>query len=231
MKLGGKLHPALHPTLWTVVRPGRGLVSTMGHPAGGRLLEGKVRGLRSVGVDVLVSLQTDEERVECDLVDEERVVLAAGIRYLCLPVVDGSVPSVDVAVGVVRPLCEAYVGGAHVVFHCWAGVGRSSLMAGLLLGMDGVAPGEAWGLISEVRGRVVPENRGAGGVVGGLAGWAGVGVSRGTGVRVRVGLRWVVAFQRGGRLPLRMVTLLWWLRGSRRAGAGHRRCAPIAIGA
>ncbi|MGW6443712.1 protein-tyrosine phosphatase family protein [Lentzea sp. NPDC055074] len=134
----------------------------MGHPAGGWLLEGKAAGLRRAGVDVLVSLQTDSERVECDLVDEERVVSAAGIRYLCLPVADGSVPDVDAAVALVRPLHEVYVGGGHVVFHCWAGVGRSSLMAGLLLGMDGVPPSEAWGLISGVRGRAVPQTVGQG---------------------------------------------------------------------
>ncbi|WP_394614734.1 hypothetical protein JNUCC0626_33440 [Lentzea sp. JNUCC 0626] len=129
----------------------------MAHPAGGRLLEGKVRGLLGAGVGVLVSLQTDSERVECDLVDEERVVGAAGIRYLCLPIPDRGVPSVAAAVGVVRPVYEAYLGGAHVVFHCWAGVGRSSLMAGMLLGMDGVSPGEAWGLIGAARGRGVPD--------------------------------------------------------------------------
>ncbi|MEV6716493.1 hypothetical protein AB0M48_31150 [Lentzea sp. NPDC051208] len=79
------------------------------------------------------------------------------MRYVCLPIPDRSVPDVGAAVGVVAPLHSLYVGGAHVVFHCWAGVGRSSLLAGLLLGMDGVSPGEAWEWISAARGRVVPD--------------------------------------------------------------------------
>ncbi|MGI5503827.1 protein-tyrosine phosphatase family protein [Lentzea sp. CA-135723] len=129
----------------------------MAHPAGGSLLVSKIRALSAAGVDVLVSLQTHSERVECDLLDEERVVVAAGIQYLCFPIPDRAVPEVSAAVAFVRPVYEAYRGGAHVVFHCWAGVGRSSLLAGLLLGMDGVPPGEAWRLIASARGRAVPD--------------------------------------------------------------------------
>ncbi|WP_090006633.1 hypothetical protein [Lentzea albidocapillata] len=118
-------------------------------------LEGKVRGLRRVGVDVLVSAQTDSERVECDL-DDEEVVVAAGLRYACFPIEDRGVPDVESAVAAVQPLHALYRRGAHVVFHCWAGVGRSSLLAGLL-GMDGVSPREAWGWISAARGVVAPD--------------------------------------------------------------------------
>ncbi|MEV6240236.1 hypothetical protein [Lentzea sp. NPDC051838] len=155
MKLGGKLLP----TIFTVTHPGPGAVSTMGHPAGGDLLEGKLRGLRSLGVDVLVSAQTPAERVECDLVDEPRVASACGLQFVSFPIEDRTVPSVSDAVACVRPLHALYREGAHVVFHCWAGIGRSSLLAGLLLGMDGVPPGEAWRLISEALGFAVPDTR------------------------------------------------------------------------
>lgn len=145
------------PTLYTVAWDGPGVVSTMAHPAGGALLEGKVRGLRRLGVDVVVSAQTDSERVECDLVDQDRVVVAAGLQYVCFPIADRSVPDVDAAVAVVSGVHALYRRGAHVVFHCWAGIGRSSLLAGLLLGMEGVEPGEAWRLISAARGFPVPD--------------------------------------------------------------------------
>ena len=54
-------------------------------------METKVRGLRRLGVDVLVSAQTDAERVECDLVDQARVVADAGIRFVCFPIEDRTV--------------------------------------------------------------------------------------------------------------------------------------------
>lgn len=143
--------------LYTVAHPGPGIVSTMSHPAGGAFLEGKVSELRRLGVDVLVSAQTDSERVECDLVDQERVVTAGGLQYVCFPIEDRSVPDVAAAVAALEPLHALYRAGAHVVFHCWAGIGRSSLLAGLLLGMVGVEPEEAWRLISAARGFPVPD--------------------------------------------------------------------------
>lgn len=129
----------------------------MAHPAGGVFLEAKLRGLRQLGVDVLVSAQTDDERVECDLVDEERVAAAAGLQFVCFPIEDRAVPNMSEAVAAVRPLHAMYRAGAHVVFHCWAGIGRSSLLAALLLGMDGVEPEKAWRLISTARGFPVPD--------------------------------------------------------------------------
>ncbi|MET8761825.1 hypothetical protein [Lentzea sp. NPDC004782] len=136
---------------------GPGTVSTMAHPAGGALLDVKVRGLRRLGVDVLVSAQTDEERVECDLVHEADVVAAAGMRFVSFPIEDRGVPGIVEAVAAMEPIYAMYRRGAHVVFHCWAGIGRSSLLAALLLGMDGVAPSSAWRLISAARGFDVPD--------------------------------------------------------------------------
>lgn len=82
------------------------------------MLEGKVRGLRRLDVDVLVSAQTDSERVECDLVDEERVLTAAGLRYVCFPIEDRTVPATAEAVAFVQPLPAMYRQGTHVVFRC-----------------------------------------------------------------------------------------------------------------
>ncbi|NKE59839.1 tyrosine protein phosphatase [Lentzea sp. PSKA42] len=149
----------MRPTIYTVSRPGPGTVSTMSHPPGGALLEPHVRGLCRLGVDVLVSAQTDSERVECELSDQADVVAAAGLRFVCVPIEDRTAPLGLEVVEPVQELHSLYRAGAHVVFHCWAGIGRSSLLAALLLGMDGVKPAEAWGLISTARGFPVPDTR------------------------------------------------------------------------
>uniref|UniRef100_UPI0039BFBEAD protein-tyrosine phosphatase family protein n=1 Tax=Lentzea alba TaxID=2714351 RepID=UPI0039BFBEAD len=129
----------------------------MGHPPGGELLAPYVRGLRRLGVDVLVSAQTDEERVECDLVSQAEVVAAAGMKFVCVPIEDRTAPLGDAVVEPLAELYSLYLAGAHVVFHCWAGIGRSSLLAAVLLGMDGVEPEAAWTLISAARGFPVPD--------------------------------------------------------------------------
>jgi protein-tyrosine phosphatase len=129
----------------------------MSHPPGGTLLAPYVRGLRRLGVDVLVSAQTDSERDECELSDQAAVVTEAGLRFVCVPIEDRTAPLDLSVVEPVRELHLLYRRGAHVVFHCWAGIGRSSLLAALLLGMDGVEPATAWKLISTARGFPVPD--------------------------------------------------------------------------
>jgi hypothetical protein len=149
----------LRPTIYTVAHTGPGTVSTMAHPPGGALLEPYVRGLRRLGVDVLVSAQTDSERDECFLTDQAAVVAAAGLSFVCVPIEDRTAPLGEEVVAPVAALYSLYRAGAHVVFHCWAGIGRSSLLAALLLGMDGVQPASAWSLISAARGFPVPDTR------------------------------------------------------------------------
>ena len=106
-----------------------------------------------------MSAQTDSERAECDLVDQAATVVAAGLRYACVPIEDRTAPLGDEVIAPLRELHSLYRGGAHVAFHCWAGIGRSSLLAAVLLGMEGVEPDAAWELISEARGFPVPDTR------------------------------------------------------------------------
>lgn len=147
----------MRPTIYTVSHAGPGTVSTMAHPPGGDLLAPYVRGLRRLGVDVLVSAQTDSERVECELEEQASVVADAGLKFVCVPIEDRTAPLGEEVVEPVASLYALYRAGAHVVFHCWAGIGRSSLLAALLLAMDGVEPEDAWRLISTARGFPVPD--------------------------------------------------------------------------
>ncbi|MFJ9448299.1 hypothetical protein ACIRRH_41785 [Kitasatospora sp. NPDC101235] len=54
-------------------------------------------------------------------------------------------------------LAERLQGGAHVVTHCRAGIGRSSLLAAALLVLNGVDPDTAWKHIERARGLAVPD--------------------------------------------------------------------------
>ncbi|SEP69048.1 Protein-tyrosine phosphatase [Lentzea xinjiangensis] len=147
----------MRPSIYTVSHPGPGTLSTMAHPPGGALLLPYLHGLRRLEVDVLVSAQTDSERDECELSDQAALAEAAGLHFMCVPIEDRTAP---LGMEVVEPVASIYAlyrAGAHVVFHCWAGIGRSSLLAALLLGMDGVEPEAAWRLISAARGFPVPD--------------------------------------------------------------------------
>ncbi|MGW4110693.1 methyltransferase domain-containing protein [Actinosynnema sp. NPDC004786] len=129
------------------IRPGA--LSTMGHP---HSLE-HLRHLADRGVDVIVCALTETELAELDLSDEAEAAWDAGMAFHWLPIPDFGVPDApDLA-----PVLEDLRAGRHVLVHCWAGIGRSSLIAGALLVLDGASPEAAWQAIAEARGRDVPE--------------------------------------------------------------------------
>lgn len=149
----------MRPTLFTValpdVAPGR--LSTMSKPRGADWLDDEMRGLRDAGVDVLVCALTPAERDELDLSDEERAAVAAGLRYVPIPIPDRSVPDLPTILPTLRDLAALLADGAHVVTHCRAGIGRASLLAAALLILGGTAPDTAWTALERARGLAVPD--------------------------------------------------------------------------
>ncbi|MFN8195179.1 MAG: protein-tyrosine phosphatase family protein [Nocardioidaceae bacterium] len=145
------------PELFTVAVPGAGLLSTMAHPPGGVGLGDRLEALRAAGADVVVSLLTPEEEAELGLLEEQGLATAAGLRLLRLPAPDMSVPEQRAATVLVGELARRLGAGEHVVVHCRAGIGRSSVLAALVLCARGSTPKEAVARISAARGFRVPE--------------------------------------------------------------------------
>lgn len=143
--------------LYAIPVPGPGRLSTMPRPDGGDRLTAEMVALRAAGVDVLVSLQTDQERREIGLVDEAVAAAGAGLRFHGFPIADFGVP----VRAEIDPLLDALLAdiraGRHVAVHCWAGIGRSSLVAAALLVRLGTPADDAWSIISAARGHQVPE--------------------------------------------------------------------------
>lgn len=113
--------------------------------------------LKSSGVDVLVSALTGPELDELGLADEPRAAVAAGLRFVAVPIPDRSVPDLVSVLPVLRELAARLHEGAQIVTHCRAGIGRSSLLAASLLILNGTDPDTAWGRIERARGLTVPD--------------------------------------------------------------------------
>jgi protein-tyrosine phosphatase len=136
----------------------RGRMAIMSRPRAGDWLEDEVAGLRDAGVQVVVSLLTDEEVLELGLEQEEALCRGAGLSFLRLPIPDREVPPLDPATAhFVGDLRDALVAGASVVIHCRMGIGRSSLIAAAALVLLGVDADEAFARLSAARGLAVPD--------------------------------------------------------------------------
>jgi protein-tyrosine phosphatase len=175
------MRPALHVIAW----PGPGRLATMAHPRGGAWLADEMAGLAWSGVDVLVSALTSDEERRLNLHGVAQAAAHAGIEYVPFPIADRGVPrdSYPVAGAMPRDLhradrrtagsplaarnqdvvalgvrLAAHVrAGRFVVTQCFAGIGRSTLLAGTTLIMLGVGPETALRMVGEARGLPVPD--------------------------------------------------------------------------
>jgi hypothetical protein len=130
----------MEATVYWVPNDRLGRIGIMSRPRGGDWLEDEIRGLRSAGVDVLVSLLTQE----ADL------CIQNGIEFLSFAIQDRGVPNLDSD-------APRFLARKAAVVHCRMGVGRSAVWAACLLAGQGVAVGQAFKLIADARGCSVPD--------------------------------------------------------------------------
>jgi protein-tyrosine phosphatase len=107
-------------------------------------------------VALLVSLVTEEELaiIGIDALVEEAA--ERGIETVRFAIVDQSVPEAPAElVKVVERILAAAGRGENVAIHCWAGLGRTGLVAASCLVAQGFAPEEAIATVRKHRPRTI----------------------------------------------------------------------------
>jgi len=133
-------------------------LAIMPRPEGGTELQQDIRALQSESVDILVSLLTAEEVENFDLTEEPDVCAAHGIEYRSFPIDDHGVPASHRGVlDFAAKLERDFAAGKAIAIHCYAGIGRSSLMAACVLVIHGKSAIEAFDQIRQSRGCHVPD--------------------------------------------------------------------------
>lgn len=133
-------------------------LATMPHPRGDDWLEDEIIFLKNSGVDVLVSMLEYHEIKRLRLEQEEFFCREKEILYLNFPVVDRNIPdSFEEVFHFVQKLSGFYKEGKKIAIHCFAGIGRSSLIACCLLILQGMDVDDAFFKISQARGFPVPD--------------------------------------------------------------------------
>jgi protein-tyrosine phosphatase len=147
----------MRPRLHVIETPAVGRLATMSHPRGGGWLADDMAAMAGLGVAVLVSALTEDEYHRLAIAGVAEAARSAGLEYVEFPIADRGVPdpSADVS-RLADRLADDLRTGRSVVIHCWAAIGRSSLLAAATLVRLGVAPTEAWRRISTARGLTVP---------------------------------------------------------------------------
>jgi protein-tyrosine phosphatase len=135
-----------------------GHIALVPRPRGGDWLEDEVQVWSQAGLDVIVSLLTDEENADFELTQEADLCRAKGLLFYSLPVTDRSVPaSKPDALNLLTRLEQLLAEGKNIGIHCRQSIGRAALLAAALMTLFGVEPNEAFQRLSAARGLPVPE--------------------------------------------------------------------------
>ena len=145
-------------TIYPIDGPWKGQLAIVARPRGGDWLEDEVQAWRQAGLDVIVSLLTQDEIEDLNLAQEAHYSQAHDLKFLNFAIQDRSVPHLrDAALNLLDRLHKMLDSGVSIGIHCRQGIGRSALVAACLLVMSGLEPTTAFQRISAARGLVVPE--------------------------------------------------------------------------
>ena len=145
-------------SIYTIKGPWKGGLAIISRPRGGDWLEDEVREWKNERMNAVVSLLTNEEQREFDLLRELECAEQHGLTFISLPIIDLGVPTaLEETFRTLSKVEALLTSGQNVGIHCRQGIGRSSLIAAALLVMSGATASEAVDMISESRGLPVPE--------------------------------------------------------------------------
>ena len=135
-----------------------GKLATAARPRGNDWLEDDILNFKNQGIGVIVCLLEEDELQELGLTQEEALCKSNGITFISFPIQDYSVPeSVSQTKEVCLELSQYLKHGKSVVIHCRQGIGRSSIIAAVVLTYTGLTLSDALEKISNVRKLPVPE--------------------------------------------------------------------------
>src|SRR5215216_3937793 len=146
------------PEIYWVREVTTGRLGIMARPRSGEWLQDELSGCCQAGVNAVVCLLEGWEIKELELHDEAVLCEKSMIEFVSFPITDRGVPgSVRQTVELTDRIVSLLRGGAAVVVHCRAGIGRSSLIAACVMLRLGFAKQEIFPMLRRTRGLPVPD--------------------------------------------------------------------------
>lgn len=144
--------------LYWVDGPWPGRLALASRPRGGDWIDDEMAAWRRGGVDVILSLLTQEEEQDLGLTDEARVAQEGGMKFMSLPITDRQAPESEAdAAATLENVDATLSSGRNVVVHCRQGIGRTGLVGACLLILRGSSADAAMRKLSATRGVSIPE--------------------------------------------------------------------------
>ena len=133
-------------------------LAIMPKPDGGKQLDAAIRNLKREGANVLVSLLPPDEAFELGLEHERAACDGHGLLFRNFPIPDRGIPkSAEAFLTFLEVLHNDLLKSRSIVAHCFAGIGRSSLLLAALLRREGLSTDDAFRRITQARRALVPD--------------------------------------------------------------------------
>lgn len=135
-----------------------GSITMMPKPPGGEQLSSYIQFLAQRGINVLVSLLQFEEINSFSLINEGTHCETLDIEFINFQIKDHSIPQFFLPFNqLIEKLYADLKMGKNIAIHCYAGIGRTGLIAASLLIKTGLDVDSALIKLSKTRGLRVPE--------------------------------------------------------------------------
>jgi protein-tyrosine phosphatase len=133
-------------------------LAIVARPRGDDWLEEDLAKLKQGGIDVLVSLLTQEENVDLGLTVEDDLAERVGMEFVSYPIPDRTKPADSEGYRrLVTELADTVRNGKKVGAHCRGCIGRATVTTAAVLIQLGIKPVDALAMIEEARGCPVPD--------------------------------------------------------------------------
>ena len=150
----------MKPDIYKIKEIGRGSLSAMAKPRSGEWVNEEFQGIAESGISKVISLLEVSEARDLDLNQERQLSESNGMDFAQFPIPDRGVPtSLDEYCKFIKRQYFEITNGANGVVHCRAGIGRTGMVTVSILLHSGYDSLEAFELVSEKRGIVVPDTQ------------------------------------------------------------------------
>lgn len=151
------LHKQLDKTVFSY-ETAYGSIIMMPKPPGGSRLSSYIKFLKSKKVNAVVSLLQYEEVMAHSLTNEGVKCEEDGIDFINFPIKDHSTPQFFVPFNqLIEQLVKRIMSNENIAVHCYAGIGRTGIVAASILIKLGMQVDSALIQLSRIRGLRVPE--------------------------------------------------------------------------
>ncbi len=149
----------MNPSIYEVKQIGSGYLYVMPCPRAEMLAE-DLQYFQQMNIRKIVSLLENGEAAARGLTFEEHLCQQLGMEFTQYPIPDQHTPKkIRTFHTLVEQLYAELLSGKNISIHCFAGIGRTGVLAGSLLIRDGMPALDAIDLLSRIRGRDMPQTQ------------------------------------------------------------------------